>query len=95
MFPTGEEATGLLQLFRTKLAPLFPFVVIEPHIEPEILHHENRMLYMAVMMAACQSDVQRQLDLARAFRDELSRAAFVRGEMELGVLEGLLVYAGW
>ncbi|KAF2188998.1 hypothetical protein K469DRAFT_564970 [Zopfia rhizophila CBS 207.26] len=77
------------------MAPLFPFVAIPPDVTPDQLWHEKPVLYMSIMMVACQSDIHRQLNLARMVRYEISQAVLVRGEKSLELLEGLLVYLAW
>ncbi|KAK7418592.1 hypothetical protein QQZ08_011176 [Neonectria magnoliae] len=47
------------------------------------------------MVVASQSDVDHQLSLAKAFREEASRKIFVDGEKDIGLLQGLLAYIAW
>lgn len=59
------------------------------------LLQEKPMLYMAIMVVACQSDTEEQVNLAKNFRDEISSRMLVRIEHKLGLLEGLLVFLAW
>lgn len=93
--PTDHEAIYLLNLYRAEMAPLFPFVVISRRVTPEQLRLEKPVLYMAIMMVACQSDVHRQLSIARIVRQEISQAVLIRSERSLALLEGLLLYIAW
>ncbi|PGH18691.1 hypothetical protein AJ80_04344 [Polytolypa hystricis UAMH7299] len=95
ILPDTQEAVTLLGIFCRDMAPLFPFVVAPSNVTPGQLAQEKPVLYMAIMVVTCQSDTQRQLSLAKAFREEASRMILVSGEKNLGILQGLLVYLAW
>ena len=95
MPPTGQEADSLLTLFRTEMAPLFPFVPSHEGVPPIQLRHEKPILYMSMIMVACQSDTDRQLDIARLLRYEFSQAVMVRGEKSVALLQALLISIAW
>lgn len=90
-----QEATALFQIFRQEMSPLFPFVVIPPNLTEWQLLQEKPMLHMAIMAVACQSNLDLQVALTRKFREEISRAIFVSGEKNLGMLQGTLVFLAW
>ncbi|KAF4974577.1 hypothetical protein FZEAL_8549 [Fusarium zealandicum] len=85
-------AYSMLELYRQEMMSLFPFVFISLDESPEKLFRERPVLYMAIMVVACQQDVQVQQDLAQRWREEFSRRLWVRGETSLQLLQGLLVY---
>ncbi|KAF2261922.1 hypothetical protein CC78DRAFT_607015 [Lojkania enalia] len=77
------------------MAPLFPFVVVPPVSTLNELRKEKPLLYLAIVTIGCQEDTNRQLQFAQIFREEVSQAVFIRGEKNLALLEGILVYVAW
>lgn len=90
-----QEASWLLELFRSEMMPLFPFVNILPSATPHSLLQEKPILYLAILVAASQNDAQRQKALVKVIREEISRRFLTSSEQDLGLLEGLLVYSAW
>ena len=96
ILPTDtQEASALLDFFRSEMVPLFPFVNISPTATPSSLLREKPILYLAILVVASQNNVQRQLRLVRVIREEVSRRFMTSSDQDLGVLEGLLVYLAW
>jgi hypothetical protein len=102
MFPVSDiipadtqEASSLLDLFRSEMMPLFPFVNILPSATPHSLLQEKPILYLAILVAASQNDLQKQMGLVKILREEISRRFLTSSEQDLGLLEGLLVYLAW
>ncbi|KAF2689106.1 hypothetical protein K458DRAFT_292127 [Lentithecium fluviatile CBS 122367] len=77
------------------MAPLFPFVPIHDGVTAAQLRFEKPLLYMSLIMVACQSDLDRQSDIARLVRYEISQAALVRGEKSPALLQALLILISW
>jgi hypothetical protein len=90
-----QEASSLLDLFRSEMMPLFPFVNILHSATPHSLLQEKPILYLAILVAASQNDVQKQMGLVKILREEISRRFLTSSEQDLGLLEGLLVYLAW
>lgn len=90
-----QEASSLLDMFRSEMMPLFPFVNILPSATPSSLLQEKPILYLAILMVASQNNLQRQLRLVKVIREEVSRRFMTSSDQDLGVLEGLLVYLAW
>ncbi|KAF2865948.1 hypothetical protein BDV95DRAFT_585460 [Massariosphaeria phaeospora] len=95
VLPNHHEAVSLLDLYKSEIAPLSPFVALPSHTSPEQLRLEKPILFMAIMMVACQKDAPRQLNLARIVRHEISKAVWTNGERRLALVEAILVYAAW
>lgn len=95
VLPSTHEAAHLLEFYSTEMAPLFPFVVIPKSVTVEDLRLEKPILYLVIMMAACQHDMQRQLALAKLVREDINQTVLIRGERSVALLEGLLVYIAW
>jgi ethanolamine utilization protein EutP (predicted NTPase) len=85
----------MLEIYRQEMMPLFPFVWIAPDETPGKLFQERPMLYMAIMVVACQEDIEIQLELAQRWREELGRRLWMHGEKNLQILQGVLVYLAW
>lgn len=88
-------AYKMFELYYRQMMPLFPFVWISLDESPEKLFRERPMLYMAVMVVACQQDVNAQQQLAQSWREELGRRIWAQGEKNLHLLQGVLVYLAW
>lgn len=93
--PNDQEAIFLLSYYQAEMAAMFPFVVVPYHTTLYQLKNDKLILYMSIMMIACQNDSRRQLRIARIIRQEISQTVLVRGEKNLGVLQGVLVYIAW
>ncbi|KAK7422996.1 hypothetical protein QQX98_001286 [Neonectria punicea] len=89
------NAFETVEVFRRDMAPLFPFLITPLDQTPADLATQKPVLFMAIMVVASQSDVDHQLILAKAFREEACRRIFVDGEKNIGLLHGLLVYIAW
>jgi hypothetical protein len=93
--PDGNEAILLLRHFRSEMAPLFPFVSMDDSVTTVQLRHQKPLLYMSTVMIACQTDVNRQSDIARLVRYEVAQAVMVRSEKSLTLLQVLLILMAW
>ncbi|UPL02172.1 hypothetical protein LCI18_013106 [Fusarium solani-melongenae] len=88
-------AYKMFELYHRQMMPLFPFVWISLDESPEKLFRERPMLYMAIMVVACQQNVDAQQELAQRWREELGRRIWAQGEKDLHLLQGVLVYLAW
>ncbi|KAF2687514.1 hypothetical protein K458DRAFT_415743 [Lentithecium fluviatile CBS 122367] len=95
VLPNSHEASSLLSLFCTEMAPLFPFVSIPRNVTSDQLRTEKPILFTSIMMVASQNNVHRQSNLAQVVRYELSQAVLVRGEKSLALLQSILIYLAW
>jgi hypothetical protein len=93
--PEGNEAILLLSHFRGEMAPLFPFVPMDDSATTVQLRHQKPLLYMLIIMIACQANVNRQSDIARLVRYEVAQAVMVRSEKSLTLLQVLLILVAW
>ncbi|RSM18493.1 hypothetical protein CDV31_002629 [Fusarium ambrosium] len=85
----------MFELYHRQMMPLFPFVWISLDESPEKLFRERPMLYMAIMVVACQQNADAQLELAQRWREELGRRIWAQGEKNIHLLQGVLVYLAW
>ncbi|EXJ84297.1 hypothetical protein A1O3_04964 [Capronia epimyces CBS 606.96] len=93
--PVGADAEDRLNAFRSDMAPFFPFVVIPDRVSARELQDRKPFLYMTIMMASLRQGAAQQLTLARRIGDSLSERVLLKGEQNLDLLQGLLVYLAW
>lgn len=95
ILPSDDEAQLMLGIFRSHMAPQFPFVVIPLDMTPAELQKEKPFLYLTIMMVSCHAERSRQIALSRHIREYLANAVIVRVEMSLDLLQGLMVWLAW
>ncbi|KAF5512477.1 hypothetical protein CGCA056_v011638 [Colletotrichum aenigma] len=89
---TVEKGQELLNRFRTKLTPHFPFVIIPADENVNTLKQTKPALCLALMAAASHDDVRLQRALGQMF-NELIAARLIEGDFtSLHILQGLLVH---
>lgn len=93
--PFLHNSDILLSIFRDRLTPLMPFVVIPSHITAEDLHRDKPTAYMAIMLASSYRDITMQLDLARLLLKYLATKVVLEGRKSLDILQGLLIHISW
>ncbi|KAF4432454.1 hypothetical protein CFRS1_v013653 [Colletotrichum fructicola] len=92
---TVEQGQELLDRFRTKLTPHFPFVIIPADENVNTLKQTKPALCLALMAAASHDDVRLQRALGQMF-NELIAARLIEGDFtSLHILQGLLVHLAW
>ncbi|CAI0643518.1 unnamed protein product [Colletotrichum noveboracense] len=92
---TVEKGQELLDRFRTKLTPHFPFVIISADENVNTLKQTKPALCLALMAAASHDDVRLQRALGQMF-NELIAARLIEGDFtSLHILQGLLVHLAW
>ncbi|KAK5023578.1 hypothetical protein LTS07_009086 [Exophiala sideris] len=90
-----SEANAMLEIYRSEMQPLFPFVVTSPDITYTELRQEKPLFVLAIMMVSCRHDQSRQIAIARKLRELISYTMLVKGERSLDILQCLLVYLSW
>ncbi|KAJ5150701.1 uncharacterized protein N7500_010890 [Penicillium coprophilum] len=90
-----ETAKRYLSMFRTKLTPHFPFVVVPYDVSIEQLRLEKPFLCLAILASASYEN----MPLQRALGDEVKKVVASRmvigGEISFELLQGLLVFLAW
>ncbi|KAJ5971680.1 uncharacterized protein N7479_001598 [Penicillium vulpinum] len=92
--PDEIEGQVLMEIFLKKMFPLFPFLVIPPHVTAEELRREKPFLYLNISMVACQN-APRQREIADAVQAYVAEHIVMRGEHSLDLLQGLMVNVAW
>ncbi|KAM0820879.1 hypothetical protein AB5N19_06700 [Seiridium cardinale] len=94
-WPEAEEAESLLRLFRRKMMPIFPFVIIPPGMTSDQLYIDRPFMWKGVMLEATCTDGYRQLNLGRELLKDLSEALLTKPRKSVDLLQGLLLYIAW
>lgn len=92
--PSALEGEMLLEIFRTNMSALFPFVILPAHVTADQLRRERPFLYLNICMIACQ-DPWRQRNMLPAVQQSVAERVVLRGEHNLDLLQGLLVHLAW
>ncbi|KAF6830530.1 tRNA processing endoribonuclease [Colletotrichum plurivorum] len=94
-WPLNNDSDVLLQTFRDDLQPLYPFVIVPPHMSPAQLARERPYLWKGIMMTACHLDATRQVTLGNELLQDIVQAAFTKPRKSLDVLQGLQLLIAW
>ncbi|UNI15690.1 hypothetical protein JDV02_002201 [Purpureocillium takamizusanense] len=92
---TWPQAERILDIFRTKLMPNFPFVIVQAHTTAKTLLEEKPFLFRAVMLAAAPLPPPRLAKMKRSVLAYLGQHVLVEEERKLDLLQGLLVCLAW
>lgn len=92
--PGAAEGQLLMEVFFKRMFPLFPFLMIPPHITAEELRREKPFLYLNISMVACQN-APRQRELVDAVKEYVAEHIVIKEELSLDLLQGLLVNVAW
>lgn len=90
-----RRAPEMLNLYRSDMMPLFPFVIIPPHMAPAELFREKPVLFMIIIAVTCQHDVELQSRLCSLCRTEFAHRIWDQSEVSLDLLQGILVFIAW
>jgi hypothetical protein len=92
--PSEQEGYAFMEIFRTRMVPLFPFIVIPDDMTSEQLRQEKPFLYLNISMVACQESA-RQREISGIVKEYVAEHIVLRGEHSLDLLQGLLVHLAW
>jgi hypothetical protein len=86
---------ALLYIFRSNMAPQFPFVIIPETVSAADLAQSKPFLYKTVLMVASYHDKAGQLRMTKEIFQYLSINMVVNNERSFDLLQGLLVLMAW
>ena len=92
--PSDHEAQSFMEIFSTRMVPLFPFIVVPAHMTAEQLRQEKPFLYLNISVVACQ-EASRQREILSVVREYVAEHIVLRGEHNLDLLQGLMVHLAW
>ncbi|KAL1616941.1 hypothetical protein SLS54_008146 [Diplodia seriata] len=90
-----QQAEVLVNIFKTRLTPHFPFVVLPAHVSVAQLRYEKPFLFLAVLAAASFDDMPVQRQLGHLLKQAVNERILASGTLTFEVLQGLLVYLAW
>ncbi len=94
-WPEGDEAQTYLDLYRAHITPLYPFVIIPPHMTAEQLRAQRPFTWKAVMVEGCLLDGPRQMVLGDELVRDVAVAAITKPKKTLDLLQGLQILLVW
>ncbi|KAK1520139.1 hypothetical protein CPAR01_15190 [Colletotrichum paranaense] len=94
-WPLNNEQSKVLQVFLDDMQPLYPFVIVPPHMSPTQLAAERPFLWKGIMMTACHLDATKQVLLGEELLQDIVQAAFMKPKKSLDVLQGLQLLIAW
>ncbi|KAI6762666.1 hypothetical protein HG530_008646 [Fusarium avenaceum] len=87
-----EKGQDLLDIFRIRMSPHFPFVVVPENVPIQGLVQDKPALCVAILAAASHEDLRLQQELGRLF-NEIVVVRMIKGPFaSLDMLQGLLVH---
>ena len=92
--PSEQEGNTFMEIFRTRMVPLFPFIVIPDNMTSEQLRREKPFLYLNISMVACQNS-PRQREISGIVKEYVAEHIVMMGEHSMDLLQGLLVHLAW
>jgi hypothetical protein len=93
--PLLQNEDTLLSHFQDRLAVQIPFVVIPRATTAQELHTKRPFVYMTIMMIASYKDMATHSHLGKEILKYLAEHVIMRGEKNLDLLQGLLIYIFW
>ena len=90
-----ETAIALFDLFCSKGAEHFPFVVFSPHTSVELVRRDTPFLFLNILAAMLVNNAELQRQLGENIRTQIYRRMLLGYESNLELLQGLLVYLAW
>lgn len=92
---TLEQGQECLDMFRSRMSPHFPFVMIQESVTIQSLVQDRPALCVAVLAASCHENRRLQRELGRLFH-EIVLVRMMKGPFAtLDMLQGLLVHLAW
>lgn len=94
---SNQEAIRLLELYREKRMPQFPFVVLpaDPDLSLIRLREESPLLFVAVIGSVLYDRPAQQQEIGEALRVQFMQRILLRSERSLDLLQALLVWLAW
>ncbi|KAF9629092.1 hypothetical protein BFW01_g10295 [Lasiodiplodia theobromae] len=92
---SAAQADVLVEIFRMRMTPHFPFVVVPAHVSAAQLRIERPFLFLAVLAVTSFDDSSVQRQLGQRLKQAVSELILSIGALTFDVLQGLLVYLAW
>ncbi|KEZ45802.1 hypothetical protein SAPIO_CDS1616 [Scedosporium apiospermum] len=92
---TPESDETLLSIYRTRLSPQFPFVVISDGLTAIELQRSRPFLARAIMMVASLRHRRSMWNQSRLLLRQISEALFMGPDRSLDLLQSIIVFLGF
>jgi hypothetical protein len=92
--PGAIDDQSVLETFKKRMLPLFPFLMIPSQVTAEDLRREKPFLFLNVSMVATLNPF-RQHEIVNTVQQYVAEHIVIRGEHSLDLLQGLLVNVAW
>lgn len=90
-----ETAERYLDIFKTRMTPHFPFIVIPPDLSLQELRQEKPFLCFSILAAASFENMPLQRALGHEFKKVVASRIIIGGEITFELLQGLLIFLAW
>jgi hypothetical protein len=84
----------LLDVFRERYFPHWPFVIIPSGLTANQLQNQTPWLHKTILMIASFEDRVHQLEVAKEIVLGISSAMLIRGDKNMDMLQSLILYNG-
>jgi hypothetical protein len=91
---TVSEMQDCLDLYRTKMVPIFPVVAIGSE-ETVLSMQENRPFLWLVVRTVASRDIFRQIALEKEVRLTIAHQMIIEGIRSVDLLQGILAFCSW
>jgi hypothetical protein len=88
-------ADAVLDLYRTRYSPYFPFVPLPVTATAAELEKTSPLLLRTVLQVAAPQTAAVQASVERWFRQQIAHRVIVERERSLELLQALLVWIAW
>lgn len=95
MPPPPDTDEALLNVYRTELQRVHPFVIVPAHISAAALKATRPFLMSAIRMVASHRNLRSMQAQMYQLMRHLSDHLLIRSEKSLDLLLGIIVIAGW
>lgn len=89
----SEEA--LLSIYRTRLGPQFPFVIVSEGTTAADLHRDRPLLMKAILMVAAVRNRRSMWKQSKLLIANITEAIFISSDRPLDLLQAIIVFLGF
>lgn len=93
--PPPDSDETLLEIFRTQLQPVYPFVIIPDHISAAKLQSNRPFLMAAIRMVSSFRSLRSMRAQMYQLKKHIADYMLIRSERSLDLLLGIIVICGW
>ncbi|KAK3312321.1 hypothetical protein B0H66DRAFT_396797 [Apodospora peruviana] len=91
----AKRAEDLFNVFRTQLAPRFPFVVVSETLDLDDMRRNRPCTHLVILAVACSEDFVLQRKLSRLFNQVVTARLAAGKFVSFDMLQALLLHLAW